>query len=368
MEMPALTIKDSEKESDITDVGEITSGNYFTTEQLNAGSLVVIIEETIAELNDLKVGDTITIEKVDRTMGSDTSDTTEITYTIVGIYKTDNPTDVTTSSFMQSSSLSENTMYVPTQSIFEINYLNLTTAEAATARTTYEQDGYPIESATFVLNDADNSDAFVAEVKKMANIDMTYRSLSINDAAYQAMVGNIESVASTANMLVIVVSVAGIAILMLLSILSLKDRKYEVGVLLSLGESKQKVMTQLIAETILIAVIAFSLATLTSNFFSQTMTNYLLQQEVESASNTSTTIKDQRGGPGGPNGGMGAFMQTNVDTSSLDVATIKSLNISLDMFSVLKTFGFGLIIIILGNILQAVFVFRLNPKEIMLDR
>ena len=364
--MPELTVKNSSVSTDIANVGSIVSGAYFTNEQLKNGDLVVMIEQTLATLNDIKVGDTITVEKVERKMGEE-STSVSIAYKVVGIYKATTTTDLSSSDFIQSSSMPENTLYVPTNSIFEIDYIGMTDVEKTAAKSLAVTDGYKVKSVTFVLNDSDDSDAFIAEVKAMKDINMTYRSLTLNDTAYEATVGNIENVASTAGILVIVVSFAGIAILMLLSILSLKDRKYEIGVLLSLGESKLKVTLQLISETLIIALLAFTIATVTSNFFSQTVTNYLLKQGVNSTS--TTTTEDIRQGTGqGMGRGMGAFSPMNVDTSSLSADTIDKLTVSLDLASTLQTFGYGIIIIIIGNILQTIFIVRLNPKEIMLDR
>ena len=59
---------------------------------------------------------------------------------------------------------------------------------------------------------------------------------------------------------------------------------------------------------------------------------------------------------------------SKLDTSSLDVEVIDELTVNITPLSVLALYGVGILIIVIGNILQALFVLKLNPKEIMLDR
>ena len=191
---------------------------------------------------------------------------------------------------------------------------------------------------------------------------MTYRSLSADTAAYEQMVGPIENVASTSTVLVIVVTIAGAFIIGLLSMLSIKDRKYELGVLLSLGEARIKIVMQLICEMLIIAIISFGLAVGVSNFTAQATTNFLLNQEISSSTTTTNTTT---------NNGFGGNMMNRPDSKSLknvDVKTIDSLTVKVNISDIIKMFGIGIVIIILGNAIQALFVLRCNPKEILLER
>lgn len=349
-----------------SEYGKITSGSYFTDAEITDASNVIIIEQTIADLNSLAVGDSITIERVNQRGPGSSEDTTSdetvlITYKIVGIYKTVNPTDVTASGFMGSYNLSENTMLAPYTTVLSANLAGLTGDELTTAKADIETNGYEVKSVTFTLNDIDNIDAFIAEVKKMSGIDMTYRSLSADTAAYEQMVGPIENVASTSTVLVIVVTIAGAFIIGLLSMLSIKDRKYELGVLLSLGEARIKIVMQLICEMLIIAIISFGLAVAVSNFTAQATTNFLLNQEITN-STTAESTTDR---------GFGGNMMNRPDSKSLknvDVKTIDSLTVKVNISDIIKMFGIGIVIIILGNTLQALFVLRCNPKEILLER
>lgn len=377
MNMASLSITGVSEESDvITSTNALSDGTFFTESQITNGENVIIIEKKLAELNGLKVGDEITIERVTMKRGkgisdsNDDEDNIQTTYIIVGIYETSNSTDLSNQNYGMAINNQENTMYVPYTSILKMQENGLSDDDIISL----QEKGYMIESVTFIIDDPDNSDAFIEEVKNMKDIDLTYRSLSIDNEAYEKMVGNIESVASTAKILVMVVIVAGVAIIMLLSMLTIKDRKYEIGVLLSLGESKLKILLQLISEILIIGVIAFTLSTIVTSLFAQKITNHLLNSEASKVDvidmkqvekqMDDNVAKDNEPGQNR----MGKFNMNKPDTSSLDVETINELTVSLTPLNVLVLYGVGLLIIVIGNTVQSIFVLKLNPKEIMLDR
>lgn len=354
-----------------SDDSTIVDGRYFTDDEIINAANVIMIEQTIADLNSIAVGDSITIEKVEQKwlMGQsdseDTTDAVQITYEVVGIYKTSNPTDLTTSGFMGTYNLTENTMYAPYTTVLGADLAGLTGDELTTAQENIEENGYEVKNVTFNLSNPTDTVSFIGEVESMDGIDTTYRALNANDAAYEQMVGPIENVASTSTVLVVVVVTAGAFIIGLLSMLSIKDRKYELGVLLSLGESRVKIVAQLISEMLIVAVLSFGLATVVSNFTAQVTTNFLLNQEI-SASETDSTQTGTIGLEGFGGGNMGR--PNTASLSTVDIDTIDTLTVKVNAYDILKMFGIGILIIVIGNVIQAMFVLRCNPKEILLER
>lgn len=312
------------------DTNKLLSGRYFTDEEVESGANVIIIENTIATLNELEIGDTITVSKIIRGVPGSEATSSEMTFTIVGIYKTGTPTDASSTDFRGSFNLSENTMYAPFNTVLTNN-------------------GSKIDSVTFTLKNPSDVDAFTTYVE---GIGTSYRTLNANDAAYEKMVGPISSVSNTSNILVFVVVIAGGLIIGLLSMLSIKDRKYELGVLLSLGESRIKIVLQLLTEMIVISVVSFAFAILISNYTAQLTTNFLLNNAL--AEETTEEVRP----------GFGNFREPAVN----DVSAIDSLSVDVNMEDSLKMLGLGLLIIVLGNISQALFVLKANPKEILLER
>ena len=63
----------------------------------------------------------------------------------------------------------------------------------------------------------------------------------------------------------ILVAVAGVVILTLIIMLSIRERKYEIGVLLSLGESRMKVISQFFVEIFICMIFALGIAAASGN-------------------------------------------------------------------------------------------------------
>lgn len=361
---------DSKTNNNIFDLDTLIDGRYFTDEEIKNNEMVIIIEETIATMNGIGIGDTITMTKLNNRMtmvrpGEELEeDAIEMEFTIVGIYKTNSPTNVAENQFRNSANLSENLMYAPYTTILLSDTFGLEGNELSEKLADIEENGYAISSVIFTLKNPEDIDAFIEEVKNMKEIDMTYRLLDADTTSYETMVGPIQNVASTSKILVIVVIIAGALIIGLLSMLSIKDRKYELGVLLSLGESRVKIISQLIVEMLIVAVFSFALASLTANTLAQGVTNYLLNKELESQNAETKTTQNN---PTTIRGGLGNMIQRS-DISTVDVETIEELTVNVNISDMLTMFGIGIIIIILGNSIQTLFVLKANPKEILLER
>lgn len=85
----------------------LSDGRYATQQEIDDGSLVVLISETLAEDNSLTVGDTIVLTPTIDGLEQDQ------TYTIIGIYQSSGSEDTRFLFGANSSLLQENQMYVP---------------------------------------------------------------------------------------------------------------------------------------------------------------------------------------------------------------------------------------------------------------
>ena len=111
--------------------------------------------------------------------------------------------------------------------------------------------------------------------KKKSDIDFDTFSLDANNRLYQQNASSLESMQSFAKMFVWIVVIAGSAILCLILALTIRNRYYEIGVLLSLGQSKVKIIAQQLIEVGLIAVVAFVISLGTGQLTSHYMGNML---------------------------------------------------------------------------------------------
>lgn len=224
-------------------------------------------------------------------------------------------------------------------------------------------DSKNITSAVYFMDNADNIESF-KEYAKNKKIDLETYTLDANDQLYTQMVGPIENVGSFSKTLVATVSIAGAMILVLIIALSLKDRKYEIGVLLSLGESKFKVISQLVVEVILVASIAFATSAFTGNLAANKIGDTLLTNEIEVAESSLMQENQNFGGRGTMVVGPGR-MNSNV-TKNADV--VKDMDVSVTSKDLEKLAGIGLLIVIASAAIPTISVLRFSPKTILSKR
>jgi len=326
---------------------KITSGEAITESDVDTDN--VVIEQSLAEANDLKVGDTFTLKNSD-----DESKTYKMT--VKGIYSTSESGD----------SMGMKFNFLNPANMIYSSYTFANTLKGEDAKGT-------IDSATYTLSDPKEMDTFVAEAEKM--IDTDSFSLQTNDQAYQQMLTPLNNVASFAKNIVILVAVAGIIILTLIVMMTIRERRYEIGVLLSLGESRFKVILQFFSEIIVCMVVALIIATFSGNIVGNVVGEQLINQQTQTAqadTNQGGPGGNQPGGPGGgemggkPSGGgmRGGF--GSMGASSQEVASeIEDLNISVTPVEILELAALGIIISFLSILLSSIGILRLQPKKIL---
>ncbi|PAD19972.1 ABC transporter permease [Terribacillus saccharophilus] len=332
------TLTSDEAESFSDGEAEIVDGRGI--EESDAGTNVAVIEQTLAEENDLAVGDTINISSASN---EDTTQELEI----VGIYET---SSAGSDQAMNFSFLNPyNTIYVP-----------------YTAANTLKGEDYSdtVESVTYQMDDAENIDAFIAAAEK-TDVDFDVYQLDANDDLYQQMVGPIENVASFAKNIVYLVTIAGAIILALIVMLSIRERKYEMGVLMAIGEKKWKLAGQFITEIVVIAIVAVGLSSVFGNPIANVLGNQLLDQQTTTASaETAPTFIQQR-----PRGGgmmsVGGPGQAVSDAFSQPSEAISSLNINVTWENILILGGIGLAVAIIAALIPSISILRLQPKNIL---
>lgn len=316
---------------------ELTSGVAITSADKDKN--VAMVEENLAEENDWKVGDSFTVTSSDGN--------TKVTLKIVGIYKTtDSGSDMAQNfSFLNP----YNKVYVP--------YTVANTIKGSDYKNT-------VDSAVYTMDDAANISAFEKEAKKVDSIDWDTFKLDANDTLYQQMIGPINSVASFSKNVVYIVSIAGALILGLLVMMQVRDRKYEMGVLLAIGEKRGKLIAQFFVEILIVALVSFGLAAASSHYVAQLAGNQLLAQQNSSTNETTTSTENRGPGGGGGQGGPGGFGQS-VSNLTKNTEQIKELDIQVTLEDMLKMGGIGIGIAFISVLLPAALVLRMNPKTIL---
>ena len=309
---------------------KIIEGRNLT--ESDQGKNVAVIEKKLADENKLKLGDKIKVKNLE---GKNT-----LELEVVGIY--------TAEKVESNPMMDAMTFLSPYNKIYVPNSVTSQLDPSSSEKTD------TIQNAVYYMDDPMNVESFKNDVKA-SGINLEDYKLDAKDSLYKQMMEPIENVGSFSKTIVIIVAIAGAAILSLIIILSLKDRRYEIGVLMSMGESRLKIVSQLLVETMLVACIAFSISTFTGNAVAQKIGTNLLQNEIKATENQKNSQPSTSGvvmiGPGGT-------MNENVDA-------IDKIDVGVNSNDLQKLYLIGFLIVILATAIPTISIIRFNPKTIL---
>ena len=136
--------------------------------------------------------------------------------------------------------------------------------DATTAMAVEYSDGGGIEDAFFYVTDAAQLNNIIEEVQKISSINWNNYIITANDEVYQNISSALSDTGTLITTLIIVITAVSMVLIILILSISIRSRKRETGILLAVGIAKPAVILQYVLETLLIAVVAFPLAYLSS--------------------------------------------------------------------------------------------------------
>lgn len=162
----------------------------------------------------------------------------------------------------------------------------------------------------------------------------------------------------------------------LIVILMIRERRHEIGVLLSLGESRWKIIGQFFAEMVIVLVVAIGIAGIGGKFVGDKLGDQLVSQQSSSTAATisapgdkSIQMSGKAGGSGGP-GSSGAVKGGGEpsSTGSTSASTQQTdLDVSVSMLNMVELGGFGLAIMFLSTMIASGGILRLQPKKVLIE-
>ena len=182
----------------------------------------IMIHEKFAELNHVNLGDKIKLSQEGKTLELE----------IVGIYSGEK-----TNTFNGlSSDFIENTVYT--------DYKSSQQSSNLIANNKVTSVEYGVEDPT-KLDDV---------IKTVENLGINNLMVSKSNKNYELVTSSVESITKITNMIRIGSVVVGVVILSLILMFWVRERTYEIGILLSLGTSKVNLVLQFIVEVLLVTI------------------------------------------------------------------------------------------------------------------
>ena len=316
-------------------MSEFVSGNYKVTdgevfEDFDSNNC--LINSELATLNNLKVGDTITV-----------TDTANNTYDLVisGIYKEKEDTD----SEMKMFANSANTIITSSNFISKMSETN--------------QDLAVTTSPTFILTSSAVVDKFSSELtSKGLNENLTVQTNLDQVENATSTISNVKTFAVT---FLIITLIIGAVVLLIINMINIRERKYEIGVLRTIGMKKSKVCLQFVLELLIVAFASLLLGAFTGAMVSVPVSNSLLKNEITASQESSNNIQE--------NFGHGGNKQNDRKFNGVaNVEAFDSINATVDMKVLLELLGIGLSLTLISSLSAILSIEKFSPLTILKER
>jgi putative ABC transport system permease protein len=339
---------------------EFISGDYTIIDgevSSDFNSNNIVISEELATINKLKVGDTITLV-------SPTNESKSFQAKITGIYKenTDSSSDMT-----QMYSNSANKI------ITSINFIKTITAGDTSLTATI--------TPTFVLKDKDSIDKFSEEVKTKGLSE--YYTVTTNIEEIEKATESVDNVKVFATTFLLITLIIGAVVLMVINMINIRERKYEIGVLRTVGMKKSKLSMQFMFELLIVAVASLMIGAGIGSYASVPVANKLLENEIANSNSKYEKIGNNFGMPGSKPKSTSTEKtessdkkedvqeKPNFNDMNFGVARVnevKNINAVVDFKVLGKLLGIGIVLTLFSSLASIVAIARFSPLTILKER
>ncbi|WP_223702182.1 ABC transporter permease [Sutcliffiella deserti] len=333
---------------------KLSDGRVFNTEEIENGSSVAIISKKLADKNSLQIGDTFVLNSEIYGPDSDKpASIRDVVLEVIGFFepqsvKKEEGSNKDQGQYDWMDMDLQNTIYVPNEVVIAESraqmeeYIKSDPELAEMMENEGMSDYY---TPIFVLNKPEDSASFEEEVKPLLPDLYIVRKASDQ---YETISAPIQSMSKLSNYVLIAAIITTVLIIGLVVLLFLRDRKRELGIYLSLGERRGRIVGQIILEVMIISLIGITLSLFTGNYLAQGVSETMINEEKgQTNDDYYYPITD---------------FQSNLTTDDV----IASYQVTLDSSFIFLFYGIGIATILLSTILPLIYIIRLNPRKIMM--
>ena len=355
----------------------IVDGRFYNDNEIKNGDLVCLISENLADYNGVSVGDDIVLSFTGSTIGGMqlSEEDMEATFEVIGIFSHNHPVTPDSSNFNYCYPYEnpDNMIFMPSTSTYmaslsyrqkafdymreqypdEPEYQN---EDNRPTEENMEQNTY-IENVTLLLSDPLDVDKFVEDYENSLS---QFTKLDANNEEFKKLAKPLDTLSMYATFIVTLVVVNAVVIISLVTALTLKTREYEIGVLLSIGASKIKVIAQFFIELALVAVLGFTLSVFSGSLIAKQIGYKVLEYQI-----ASSDLEEEDDG---------FDYYGDFDPWNTNYATEITLDDLLDEYEVTvspliiaEIYIMGLGIVLISVIIPSFMIMRYNPKKILMN-
>jgi len=348
---------------------EITSGRMFNADEVDNLSYTALVSQSLADENNLSVGSVFTLENIvwkDAVWQSTGSFTEQnifarqsYNFEVVGIFERLFDS-ITGDAGFDSWALEEidNRIYVPNPTAMTIQsfYVENQRKQNPDGVLFYhDEQGELMFSNIYVLYDFQDMGNFATAAQNILPEFNTVTDLTDTET-FQIVAPAMETLNWLAEVVLLASIGAVVLIVTLLLALIVRDRKYEIGTLLALGERKSKVIAQMTVEVLSIALIALTFSLFAGNMLASSMSEDMLRRDLVEAQQTDGSWSI---------GALESWGFVSGEDISAE-AVLAGYDMSLGAITIVTFFVISVSTIIVATVIPMLYIVRLNPKKILM--
>jgi len=222
----------------------------------------------------------------------------------------------------------------------------------------FDPDFVPEASVTGIIELGDVTD-LVAFRDAALEILPAYVIIEDTSYTFSDISTSMENLQGVANVMLWGAVGSTLLVLSLLITLFLRDRRHEMGVYLALGEKKSKIVSQILLEVTITALVGMTLAVFTGSLISTSMSRSMLRNELVAEQNNRER----------------SWSWSSEEFANMGFGEEMSIEGVLDAFDTsldLKTVGWfyvvGLGTIIFSTVIPVMYVITLDPKKVLMEQ
>ncbi|MDD6395540.1 MAG: ABC transporter permease [Firmicutes bacterium] len=338
----------------LTGTCKITEGEMVN---VSSSDYNCIISDELAAYNSLEVGANISLINPN-------DENEKYSFTVVGIYSNSQST-VSSEDNMRGFSTSSD----PANKIIT-SYAALNAAAAhsqSVATTTTSDNGFTSSTAfttqlngTYVFADIESYEKFEDQCRELGLSD-SYSVSSQDVSNFEQSLVPLDTLSQMALYFLIVILIIGAVILVVLNIFSIRERKYEIGVLTAIGMHKYKVAAQFLLEIFVVTMAAVIIGGGIGSAISVPVTNRLLAAQTEAQIEAASSQEQAFGrhGNGDIPGTAGQVQNVNYISQVSSVTDFKVLA---------ELFGICILLSLVSGAVAVTAIVRYDPLKILSER
>ncbi|MEG0657486.1 ABC transporter permease [Anaerorhabdus sp.] len=347
----------------------LIEGNFYTQDDIDNANHVAVISKDVADFNGLSIGDSITLRigteqylSELESKGYAREDLDQV-YEIIGFYTTIEEVDKNDPRFqvVGGNESPLNRAYVPISTVIEENYKMYEIDYVANILPRFPDSikvdidvMYETSKAIFLLNDPLDVEGFMEDYQSL-NTQFIY--LDANNEQFNLFSKPLNNLTYFAEVILIIISITSIFIITLITALTLKSREFEVGVLLSLGVSRIKIVAQFFIELLIILLVSFTCAVGTGSLIANKVGDQVLENQM------SMNQVDEINTDFVPN--WLGFKDYFTELTQEDV--ISKYEVRINTLLILEIYIFGIGVVFISILVPTYMIMKLSPKRIMLS-